>query len=194
VLPVAPIIRTFTFPPLSFFPFLRAVVLFVSNLHVLSRLGELSGSSAALRGSVATRRRIFRPGGWLCILVSVFKQMAKALVGGGRFFFGASFLLAPSPILRIWWPDDAASGPIALGLARGLGARDAALGLGILAAVLRRESSGGWLLAAAGADAADLILTLTNAWPFGRRTRLLTLAGTALYVMVELYLAFDQEN
>ena len=108
--------------------------------------------------------------------------------------FGASFLLAPSPILRIWWPDDAASGPIALGLARGLGARDAVLGLGILAAVLRRESSGGWLLAAAGADAADLVLTLTNAWPFGRRTRLLTLAGTALNVMVQLYLAFDPEN
>jgi hypothetical protein len=142
----------------------------------------------------ATRRRIFRPGGWLCILGSVFKQMARALVGGGRFVFGASFLLTPSPILRIWWPDDAASGPIAPGLARGLGARDAVLGLGILAAVLRRESSRGWLLAAAGADAADLVLTLTNAWPFGRRTRLLTLAGIALNVMVQLYLAVDQEN
>jgi hypothetical protein len=127
-------------------------------------------------------------------LGSVFKQMARALVGGGRFVFGASFLLAPSPILRIWWPDEAASGPIALGLARGLGARDAVLGLGILAAVLRRESSGGWLLAAAGADAADLVLTLTNAWPLGRRTRLVTLAGIALNVMVQLYLAFDQEN
>src|SRR5829696_6088549 len=33
-------------------PFLRAVVLFVNNLHVLSTLGEPSGSSAALRGSV----------------------------------------------------------------------------------------------------------------------------------------------
>jgi hypothetical protein len=141
----------------------------------------------------ATRRWIFRAGRSFCILGSVFKQMARALVGGGRFVFGASFLLAPSPILRIWWPDDAASGPIALGLARGLGARDAALGLGILAAVLRRESSRGWLLAAAGADAADLVLTLTNAWPFGRRTRLLTLAGIALNVMVDLYLAFDQE-
>jgi hypothetical protein len=108
--------------------------------------------------------------------------------------FGASFLLAPSPILRIWWPDDGASGPIALGLARGLGARDAALGLGILAAVLRRESSRGWLLAAAGADAADLVLTLTNAYPFGRRTRILSLAGIALYVMLQLYLAFDQEE
>jgi hypothetical protein len=109
--------------------------------------------------------------------------------------FGSSFLLAPSPILRIWWPDGAASGPIAPGLARGLGARDAALGLGILAAVLRRgESSRGWLFAAAGADAADLVLTLTNAWPLGRCTRLVTLACIALNVMVELYLAFDQEN
>jgi hypothetical protein len=124
----------------------------------------------------------------------VFKQTARALVGGGRLVFGASFLLAPSPILRIWWPDDAASGPIAPGLARGLGARDAALGLGILAAVLWRESSQGWLWAAAGADAADLLLTWTNAWPFGWRTRLLTLAGIALNVMVQLYLAFDQED
>jgi hypothetical protein len=124
----------------------------------------------------------------------VFKQTARALVGGGRFVFGASFLLAPSTMLRIWWPDDGASGPIALGLARGLGARDAALGLGILAAVLRRKSSRGWLLAAAGADAADLVLTLTNAYPFGRRTRILSLAGIAMYVMLQLYLAFDQEN
>ena len=68
------------------------------------------------------------------------------------------------------------------------------MGLGILAAVLRSESSRGWLLAAAGADAADLVLTLTNAYPFGRRTRLLTIAGMALYVMLELYLAFDQED
>jgi hypothetical protein len=126
--------------------------------------------------------------------VGVFKQRVKALVGGGRFVFGVGFLLAPSPILRIWWPHDGASGPIATGLARGLGARDAVLGLGILAAVLRRESSRGWLLAAAGADAADVVLTLTHAYPFGRRTRLLTLAGGALYVMLQLYLAFDQED
>jgi hypothetical protein len=123
--------------------------------------------------------------------VGVFKRTARALVGGGRFVFGMGFLLAPSPILRIWWANGGAPGPIASGLARGLGARDAALGLGILAAVLRRESSRGWLLAAAGADATDLVLTLTNAYPFGRRTKLLTLAGIALYIMLELYLAFD---
>ena len=125
--------------------------------------------------------------------MGVLKQRARALVGGGRFLFGAGFLLAPSPMLRIWWAHGGASGPIASGLARGLGARDAALGLGILTAVLRRESSRGWLLAAAGADAADLVLTLTHAYPFRRRTELVTLAGTALYVMLELYLAFDQE-
>jgi hypothetical protein len=135
-----------------------------------------------------------RPGGRSCIFVGVFKRAARALVGGGRFVFGMGFLLAPSPILRIWWERGGASGPIASGLARGLGARDAALGLGILAAVLRRESSRGWLLAAAGADATDLVLTLTNAYPFGRRTRLLTIAAIALYVMLELYLAFDQED
>jgi hypothetical protein len=126
--------------------------------------------------------------------VGVFKKWTKALVGGGRFVFGVGFLLAPSPILRIWWPHDGASGPIATGLARGLGARDAVLGLGILAAVLRRESSRGWLLAAAGADAADVVLTLTHAYPFGRRARLLTFAGGALYMMLQLYLAFDQED
>src|SRR5215208_4196700 len=45
-------IRTFTSPPLSFFLFYALWLLFVSNLHFLSRLGELLCSSAALRGSV----------------------------------------------------------------------------------------------------------------------------------------------
>ena len=142
----------------------------------------------------AAPRWIFRPGSWYYIFVDVLKQTARALVGGGRFVFGAGFVVAPVPMLRIWWAHGGASGPIAPGLARGLGARDAALGLGILAAVLRRKSSRGWLLAAAGADAADLVLTLTHAYPFGRRTELVTLAGIALYVMLELYLAFDQEE
>jgi len=88
-------------------------------------------------------------------------------------------------MLRIWWAHGGASGPIAPGLARGLGARDA---------VLRRKPSRGWLLAAAGADAADLLLTLTHAYPFGRRTELVTVASIALYVLLELYLAFDQED
>jgi len=143
---------------------------------------------------LAALKWIYRPYGWYCIFVDVLKQTARALVGGGRFVFGAGFVVAPSPMLRIWWAHGGASGPIAPGLARGLGARDAALGLGILAAVLRRKSSRGWLLAAAGADAADLVLTLTHAYPFGRRTELVTLAGIALYVLLEIYLAVDQED
>jgi hypothetical protein len=62
---------------------------------------------------------------------------------------------------------------------------------GFLSAVLRRKSSRGWLLAAAGAD---LLLTLTHAHPLGRHTELVTVASRALYVMLELYLAFDQED
>ncbi len=127
-------------------------------------------------------------------MVDMLKRVARALVSGGRFAFGAAFLLAPERILEIWWSEDEISGPIAPGLARGLGARDAALGLGILTAVLRGRSSRGWLLAAAGADAADLVLTLTNAYPFGRRARRITLFGIALYVLLQLYLAWDQED
>jgi hypothetical protein len=186
-------IRTFTSLPLSFFTCCGFLI--VDDLHVLladreslrARAPPFAARWATSKADIPSWRSVLYIG-------EVFKQTARALVGGGRFAFGASFLLAPSPILRIWWPEDGASGPIALGLARGLGARDAALGLGILAAVLRRESSRGWLLAAAGADAADLVLTLTNAYPFGQRTRILSLAGIALYVMLQLYLAFDQEN
>ena len=155
------------------------MVLFVGNLHALSRLGEPSGPSAALRGSVGNSKADI-PSWRLVVYIGEHVQAdGKGFSGRRTVRVWRVFLLAPSPILRIWWPDEAASGPIALGLARGLGARDAALGLGILAAVLRRESSRGWLLAAAGADAGDLVLTLTNAWPFGRRTRLVTLAGIA---------------
>src|ERR687889_1311971 len=135
-------IRTFTSPPFSFFTHRGSLWFSLSITSMcLADWESLRDRAPPFAARWATRRRIFCPCGWLCILGSVFKQMARALVGGGRFVFGASFLLAPSPILRIWWPDDAASGPIAAGLARGLGARDAALGLGILAAVLRRESS-----------------------------------------------------
>jgi hypothetical protein len=171
------------------------VVLFVNNLHVLSRLlGEPSGPSAALRGSVGHSKADILSRRLVVYIGARVQADGKGYSGRRTVLLWRGFPVGSFPILRIWWPDDAASGPIALGLARGLGARDAALGLGILAAVLRRESSGGWLLAAAGADTADLVLTLTNAWPLGRHTRLVTLAGIALNVMVQLYLAFDRED
>jgi hypothetical protein len=69
-------------------------------------------------------------------LGSVFKQTARALVGGGRFFFGAAFLLAPSPILRIWWPDDREDLSAALGLLLG----DSTLRARMSAAASRRAS------------------------------------------------------
>ena len=145
-------IRTFTSPPFLLFSFFTRRGSLWFSLSITSMFladwESLRARAPPWRGSVGHSKADSVLAGWLCILVSVFKQMARALVGGGRFFFGASFLLAPSPILRIWWPDDAASGPIALGLARGLGARDAVLGLGILAAVLRRGSpleAGCWL-------------------------------------------------
>jgi hypothetical protein len=156
--------------------------------------GEPSGWSAALRGSVGHSKADIP-----CWPLVVY--IGERVQADGKGFSGRR-------TVRVWRVFPVSSFPHTADLVAGrrslrthrsrpcsgAGARDAALGLGILATVLRRESSGGWLLAAAGADAADLVLTLTNAWPFGRRTRLLTLAGIALNVMVELYLAFDQEN
>ena len=108
--------------------------------------------------------------------------------------FGAAFLLAPSPTLRLWWPGDEASQPVASGLARGFGAREIGLGLGILGTTVRGGSPWGWLLAAIVADAADVVLTLTNSYSFGRRARLINLVSGALFIPLELYLAFNPDE
>lgn len=105
--------------------------------------------------------------------------------------FGAAFLFAPSPTLRTWWPVEEASQPIPLGLARGLGAREVALGLGILNAVVRGDTGRDWILAAVTADAADVVLTLTNSYSFGHRARLINLVAGSVLIPLELYLASD---
>jgi hypothetical protein len=94
------------------------------------------------------------------------------------------------PTLRFWWPDNEASQPIATGLARGFGAREVGLGLGILSALVRNDSLRGWILVAAS-DAADVVLTLTNSYSFGPRARLINLASGALFIPLELYLGSD---
>ena len=127
-------------------------------------------------------------------IADVNKRAATGLVGAGRLMFGAAFLLAPSPTLRLWWPDDEASQPVASGLARGFGAREIGLGLGILGTTVRGGSPWGWLLAAIVADAADVVLTLTNSYSFGRRARLINLVSGALFIPLELYLAFNPDE
>jgi hypothetical protein len=80
----------------------------------------------------------------------------------GRIAVGAAFLLAPGLAGRTWVGGDAAR-PSAKLLARAFGARDLALGLGIVIAIDRGAPVRGWLEASALADGADAVATLLGA-------------------------------
>lgn len=73
----------------------------------------------------------------------------------GRIALGASFVLAPGVALRAWPGNDEARGPVSRLLARSVGVRDIALGVGTLLAVQHDTPVRGWLEAAALADAGD---------------------------------------
>ena len=73
--------------------------------------------------------------------------------------FGAAFVLAPGLAARGWIGDDARRRSVKV-ITRGLGVRDAAIGLGIAVALDRGKPVRGWLEAAAVSDAVDLGATL----------------------------------
>jgi len=76
-------------------------------------------------------------------------------VAVGRIALGASFVLAPGLALRAWPGHGEARGPVDRLLARSVGVRDVALGLGTLMAVDHDTPVRGWLEAAMLADAGD---------------------------------------
>jgi hypothetical protein len=78
----------------------------------------------------------------------------------GRVAIGVGLLAVPASITRGWAGADGAT-PGARLLARSLGARDVALGLGVLNALDRGDPSAkDWVRAAAVADTADAVATL----------------------------------
>ncbi|HYF46768.1 MAG TPA: hypothetical protein VD926_11200 [Acidimicrobiales bacterium] len=78
----------------------------------------------------------------------------------GRIAIGAALLLAPHRVTRSWVGEDGLT-PGARLLARGLGGRDLALGLGVLATLDRGDAGArDWIRASALADTADATATL----------------------------------
>ena len=77
------------------------------------------------------------------------------LIGAGRLAFGVIFSAAPEPGMRLLGMDGATARR-ASWVSRMVAARDAALGLGTLAAA-RTGGAGPWLLAGALADAGDAV-------------------------------------
>ena len=77
-----------------------------------------------------------------------------------RAAIGVALLAAPGPAGKRWL-GDVSEQPGARVAISGLGARDLAVGLGTLWALSgRRRTARPWLIASAGADAADLLSTL----------------------------------
>jgi hypothetical protein len=97
------------------------------------------------------------------------RLIARA-VAVGRIGFGAGLVIAPQRFTNLWLGYDSGRAGTQV-VSRGLGARDVALGVGLLAADERQL--GAWVTGAVMADAADLVATIAAG-------RSLPVAGRAL--------------
>jgi hypothetical protein len=84
---------------------------------------------------------------------------AALLHARGRIAVGAAFVLLPGLAGRMWIASDAARRPVKV-LARAFGARDLAIGLGIVIALDRGAPVRGWLEAGVLSDAIDTCASL----------------------------------
>ena len=111
----------------------------------------------------------------------------------GRMAIGAALVLAPRLAGPMWIGRDADSRAVNV-LARGLGARDVALGLGTAVALDRGAPVRGWLEGAALADGVDLVSTLLagDSIPAGKRRAVLLIAGASLIACAALARVVDE--
>ena len=109
------------------------------------------------------------------------RQLAEA-VAWGRIAIGITALVAPTVPLRPWVGRDFAWQPRAKLLARSLGARDLALGVGVILALRHDAPVRGWVEGSGLADAGDVLATLLSFGKLpesGRWLVLLSAAGAA---------------
>lgn len=108
-------------------------------------------------------------------------RILAALISLGRCLFGVAFIAQPSLMERAWIGKHARL-PGAQVLARGVGARDLAVGLGGLQSVARNDGSAqAWLAAGAVCDAVDFGATRAagRGIPQQARTAVLGVAGVS---------------
>jgi hypothetical protein len=84
---------------------------------------------------------------------------AALLHAYGRMAVGAAFVLFPGLAGRMWIAGDAARRPVKV-LARAFGARDLAIGLGVVIALDRGAPVRGWIEAGVLSDAVDTCASL----------------------------------
>ena len=106
-------------------------------------------------------------------------------VGALRCTSGLSFLVDPVRAGR-WWGADTEPSPRAALLLRSMGYRDALVGGLLLRAGFRGADTGGWFLASAGADAADLLGGLTNHDGLDERERRIGIWAPTAAILIAL--------
>jgi hypothetical protein len=106
------------------------------------------------------------------------RERAVQVLASGRIILGVVAFVAPTLPARPWVGTDAARSSTRT-LARALGARDVALGLGTLLAQRHRSPVRGWLEASALADAGDVAATIAGWGSRPRLGRLAVLAAAA---------------
>jgi hypothetical protein len=114
------------------------------------------------------------------------------LLGLGRTVLGGTMVLMPRKAVRGYMGENEVSFSAALSM-RGLGARDIALGTGLLVALEDDGDVARWLEAGAIADAGDFLATLANfrEMPTLRRLLWLATAGTATYLGLKVAGSLD---
>ena len=105
------------------------------------------------------------------------KDSARS-VAVARIVFGAAFMLAPGLTGRIWIGREANEPPVKT-LTTAIGARDLAMGLGVLMAMGRGKPARGWLEGIALTDVHDFVagLLARDRLPTANRRIVLALAG-----------------
>jgi hypothetical protein len=110
------------------------------------------------------------------------RDQAVRVLAWGRIAVGIVAFAAPTLLARPWVGKDAGRASTRT-LARALGARDVALGVGTLLAQRHRSPVRGWLEASALSDAGDVVATIAG-WGsrprFGRLAVLAAAAGGAV--------------
>jgi hypothetical protein len=110
-----------------------------------------------------------------------------ALAAGSiRLASGVSFLVDPLRANRLWGDPDTPT-PTAQLLLRSMGYRDALIGGLLATAALRGRNTRGWLLASAGADAADLLGGISVHHEMVRSQRLIGIGGAVIGVASGLW-------
>lgn len=120
------------------------------------------------------------------------KGQARQLAAGiawSRIALGATAMVAPSLPLRPWVGRDVAWRPRAKLLARSLGARDVALGIGVILALRHDAPVRGWVEGGGLADAGDVLATLLAFGSLPRFGRFAVLGSAAGAVVVARLIA-----